>query len=170
MPGDCRLIPVEWLRERYAYDADTGIVTHKAGHSKLRGREVGWINHDGYRVLKVSYQGRRLQITVHCLAWALHYGVHPEQEVDHEDRDRANNRIANLRLGTRSQNLANRGVPERDLPRGVSRTRSRTSPFQAVISIEGRNVYLGCFACPDEAGAVYAARAKEVFGDFARVT
>lgn len=169
MAGDCRAIPVSWLREHYHYDPFTGRITYRAGRGRRIGEEVGWINHDGYRVLKVSYQGRRLQITAHCLAWAIYYGEHPEIEVDHRDLNRQNNRIRNLRLGTRSQNLANRGVIERDLPKGVCRTRSKSKPFQAQIEVGGRKEYLGTFACPQAAHAAYAARAKEAFGDFARV-
>ena len=43
------------------------------------------------------------------VAWRCYYGVPPEGLIDHKDRDRNNNRIANLREATRLQNTWNRG-------------------------------------------------------------
>ena len=44
----------------------------------------------------------------HRVAWAIHFAEWPASEIDHRDGDRANNKIANLREATRSENLANR--------------------------------------------------------------
>lgn len=168
MPGDITTIPVDWLRSRYAYEPDTGVIRYTTGHSKMLGAQAGSIRYDGYRVLKVSYQGRRIQVMAHILAWILHYGEHPAGEVDHKNLDRDANWIENLRLGNRSQNLANR-APVGDLPKGVTRSRSRAKPYQAQISVDGQSRYLGLFSCPLAAHAAYASAAIEAFGDFARL-
>ena len=45
---------------------------------------------------------------VHRIIWIIHKGEIPEgMEVDHKDRNRANNYLGNLRLLTHSQNIRN---------------------------------------------------------------
>jgi hypothetical protein len=90
--------------------------------------------------------------------------------VDHRDLDRTNNRWNNLRRATRSTNAAN-----------TRRQRNNTSGFKGVyphhktgrwyaqIRKDGRGYYLGSFATPQAAHEAYAAAARELFGEFARV-
>ena len=44
---------------------------------------------------------------VHRLIWIHHNGTNPTEDIDHIDRNKTNNRIENLRVITRSQNLHN---------------------------------------------------------------
>ena len=46
----------------------------------------------------------------HRVAWALHYGVWPDGELDHIDGDGSNNTIVNLRVVTSSENSMNTKV------------------------------------------------------------
>jgi hypothetical protein len=164
-----RTVPISVLQERYIYNPETGKISAriKLGKKDI-GEEVGTINHDGYIVLKVSYDGRRTQIAGHVLAWTLFYGEYPEFDVDHRDTVRTNNRIDNLRNATRSQNLANRNHVG-ELPRGVTRTKNKNRPYQAQIQWEGKKRYLGSFADPMDAHAAYVKEATLVFADFVRI-
>lgn len=168
MPGiaDEYTLPIEWLRERYRYNARTGVITLRSGPSKLK--PLGSINKDGYRVIKVPFSGRRIQIAAHRLAWALHHGWHPVNDVDHKDLRRDNNRMKNLRHATRSQNLANRPNTGA-FPKGVTKSRSKSKPFQAQITVNKCYRYLGCFDTPEAAHAAYLAHAEPAFGEFMRV-
>lgn len=164
-----RLLPISFLRERYAYNPESGKITALAKLGKKNiGDEVGTVNHDGYIVLKVTYEGRRVQIAGHVLAWALFYGEYPKFDVDHRDTIRTNNRIDNLRDATRSQNLANRNHVG-TLPRGVTLTKNKTKPYQAQIQWEGKKRYLGSFSDPMDAHAAYVKEAMLVFEDFVRI-
>lgn len=58
---------------------------------------------DGYLYLQIG----RKRYRSHRLAWFLTHGYWPKL-IDHIDRDRANNRIANLRDATPSENSRNR--------------------------------------------------------------
>jgi hypothetical protein len=167
-PGDGSTIPVAWLKERYAYDPLTGVITYIQGPKNLIGKQAGCLSSHGYWVIRVSYQGRRIQIAAHRLAWALYHGEHPTLEVDHEDLNRSNNRIKNLRHATRSNNLANRPNVG-DLPKGVTRSRRKGKPYQAQVTIDGVYRYLGCFECPQEAHAAYLSHALPHHGEFLRV-
>lgn len=94
-------------------------------------------------------------------------------EVDHENRNGLDNRRENLRLATRPQNGANRGMHPGRLPtgksskfRGVSFYKPR-GVWQAQITYNGKNSGLGHFLNEKDAAIAYDAAAKEKFGEFA---
>ena len=98
-----RIVPPEALREMFNYCPISGKVTHRISRGRaFAGDEAGSIRDDGYRVIKVSYEGRRVQMMAHIIAWAIHHGHYPETEIDHHDTIRTNNAIHNLRPANRS--------------------------------------------------------------------
>lgn len=91
-------------------------------------------------------------------------------DVDHIDRNGLNNRRSNLRLATRSQNMANMGRPKRNTSgfKGVGWHRER-SKWQAYIRVHGKLIHLGRFAEKEQAAEAYAVAASKHFGEFARL-
>jgi hypothetical protein len=77
---------------------------------------------------------------------------------DHRNRDRLDNRRANLRLCTPQGNSENRGPTRssRSGVRGVS-WHAGVGKWQATVWLRGRSYYLGIFDSVEEAGAVAAA-------------
>lgn len=167
-----REIPIEFLKNLFSYCPLTGILSHKQGAGGAKaGDEAGSRTKQGYRAVKISWNGKRLQIMTHIVGWAIHYGVWPIGEVDHENTLRDNNWIGNLRDATRTQNLANRkkvGV----LPKGVTFDKNKKSkPYKAQIKVGGgKNKYLGHFDCPNIAHQAYMTHAIFLHGDFARAS
>ena len=114
--------------------------------------------HYGYAV---SWIGGRM-VLMH--RWLL--GANDSQEVDHVNMDRLDNRRENIRVCTRSQNIANRNAPV-----------NNTSGFKGVTwdkphkmyRAQMAHVFLGLFADPAEAARAYDVAAKEHFGEFARL-
>ena len=96
-------------------------------------------------------------------------GEWPSRQVDHKDTDRSNNRWANLRLATGSQNKANMGkrADNKSGYKGVS-WYSQTSRWVAQIRFEGKSKTLGYFLDPVKAHAAYCEAAARLFGEFAR--
>lgn len=147
------------LHELLAYDADTGALTwrvHRGGRAAA-GSRAGCADPRGYRLISAAGQ----QHWEHRLVWFFVHGEWPALEIDHINGDRGDNRIANLRLATRSQQNMNRpGVA------GVAYDSSRNK-WMAHIREDGRMKNLGRFASRDEALAVRRAAETRVFGDFA---
>lgn len=90
-------------------------------------------------------------------------------EVDHRDGNGLNNRRDNLRLATHQQNLQNqrpRGGSSKY--RGVFWDKSKAR-WKASIRLGARRFWLGSFSTELEAAVAYNRRAKELFGDRARL-
>lgn len=83
--------------------------------------------------------------------------------VDHKNRNTLDNRKLNLRFATKKQNAANM-----DRGRVFKGVTGHDGAWQAQITVDGNNRYLGTFSSPQEAAAAYDTAAKEQFGEFAR--
>ena len=167
-------IDIAQLRRLLAYDAQTGVITWRAGQGHLRngngrvrpGDEAGWRASNGYRI--ISFAGGRYQ--THRLAWLFSYGVWPSREIDHINGIRDDNRIANLREATRSQNNGNSKLSGRNTSgfKGVSP--DQRGGFKAQISKDGLRKFLGRFASAEEAHRAYILAAQDQWGKFARTS
>ena len=69
---------------------------------------------NGYKVGSVFSK----RLLAHRVAWAIYYGVWPEDCIDHINGDRSDNRISNLRDANKSTNGMNRG-PQRNNSSGM---------------------------------------------------
>jgi hypothetical protein len=160
-------LTVDKLRALLEYDPETGVfiwlVTR--GGSAWRGTEAGSINTSGHRQIKI----RRRPYMAHRLAWLFTYDEWPAQELDHINGDPDDNRIANLRLSTRSQNMANTGVPSNNTSgvKGVE-WNPQCGKWKASVRTKGKRIHLGLFANKDDAAAAYRKAAVKIFGEFAR--
>lgn len=153
------MVPVERLQELLRYEPSTGALYWRGCKKR---RRAGWVRPDGYRVLKVEHEGRRVQMMAHRVAFALHHGRLPLKEVDHKDGNRRNNRPENLREATRLQQVVNRRVKSK-LPTGVD---ARGNRFVARIRTpDGERLHLGSFECPVLAHQAYRAKAAELHGE-----
>lgn len=153
------------LRSRLSYDPDTGAFTWlRAYHSRRIGKAAGCPNQFGYLIIGINRQ----TFFAHRVAWFLYYGCWPRVELDHIDRNPANNRISNLRECTKLQNLANRAVFKRSSTgvKGVCFVK-KNGRFQTQIRIRGKNKWLGYYDTAEEAAEVYRSEAVRLHGSFA---
>ncbi len=148
-----------------AYNKSTGIFTWKKQyHVSKIGRQAG----SRCRYLHIKIDGEAYKS--HRLAWFYVTGKWPELEIDHRDGDKFNNRWRNLRQATREQNSHN-NLPQKGKLytslKGVTWAKER-SKWLANIRVQGRLLFIGYFDSAQKAHRAYAARAKELRGEFAR--
>ena len=163
------LPPLKELRERLDYNPDTGILTwKKSNNNGLKvGQEAGRISSDGYRDL--LFNKERWQ--VNRIVYYMYHGLDPlENQVDHKNHDRADNRIKNLRLANLSQNKRNSRVYKNNSS-GVTGVYwySKTQKWIANITkIKGEHKHLGYFINKED--AIQAREEAEIkyFGEFRR--
>ncbi len=160
-----------WLRTKYSYDPNTGIITDRA-----KDVSVGGINKKtGYLFVMLYEPLINLRATAygHRLAWFLHHGEWPERDLDHENNNRADNRIANLRLATSVQNAQNKLKASRYGNRACHSKfkgvcwHKRDLCWVAYIKVNGKRIHLGEFLEEAKAAEAYQAAAELYFGDFA---
>lgn len=99
------MITAKRLREIARYDSETGdLISTVIRGNVNRGDRIGSLNGKGYLACKIDNRG----YLVHRLAWLYETGAWPAGDLDHKNRRRTDNRFANLRVATLSQNGFNR--------------------------------------------------------------
>jgi hypothetical protein len=159
------MITQQRLMELLAYDEHTGDFHWRVNFKVIKAGDLAG-SPTWNKYWRIAVDGR--EYPAHRLAWLYVYGSVPAHlEIDHKDRCKTNNRIANLRLATRSQNQNN--IPSRRdslVPlKGV--TKHPDGKFQAQIKVNGRSRYLGLFTSAEAAHAAYSAVAAASHGEFA---
>lgn len=93
---------------------------------------------------------------LHRLAWLYVHGAWPTHEIDHINGDRADNRIANLRVVSRAQNSQNqRAAHSRNLSSGLLGVGRHKNRWAARILFNGCRKRLGMYDTPEQAHAAY---------------
>ncbi|MGC4025921.1 MAG: HNH endonuclease [Mesorhizobium sp.] len=154
----------EFVREVLDYNPDTGsfIWKHrprlhfvserewKRWNARHQGKAAGGVDGKGY--LQIGLNG--VKHYAHRLAWLYVHGQLPKAQIDHIDRNKANNALSNLHDVTDLENKRNRPIQANNSTgvNGVEELQS--GKFRAHIRIDGRRHYLGTFDHPEHAATV----------------
>ncbi len=152
-----------FIRNRYSYDPMTGSFHFRGG---LKDGKIGGRADGGKGYWRISISGKNY--AAHRLAWLYVHGRWPSDQIDHINGDKSDNRIANLREASASQNTMNQGLRKDNSTgfKGVYEDK-RTGRFRARITVGGKPKNLGFYATVEDAAAARRS-AKHLCGEFAR--
>ncbi len=157
-------LTAEKLRSILNYESETGIFTWKVSNSNRVkvGAVAGSPNGHGYLCIKVLNRLYR----AHRLAWLYVNGSWPKLDIDHINRNRSDNRIANLREVTHKQNMQNASKRSDNTSGhpGVCWHKQK-SKWQARIRHNYKRIYLGYYNTIEEANAARKAAEKLYWAD-----
>jgi hypothetical protein len=162
------LITAEEAQKLLSYDKETGALTWKVRpwlsgtsahwNGRYPGTIAGKLN-KGHRYIAID----RKMYAAHRLVWLISYGEFPTEDIDHINGNGDDNRLANLRLATRSQNLCNRDISK---VRGCY-LHKQSGLWHSSIKVNGRKISLGYFKSCEESSAVYRQAKIKFHGEFA---
>ena len=142
-------LTAEYLRSILYYDQETGIFTWKVRTSNsVKVGDAAGCQSGGY--LRIRLQSKPHK--AHRLAWLYVYGTWPKGQIDHINRNRSDNRIANLREVTNKQNGQNKSKRSDNTSghTGVS-WHKQSSKWQVKIKHNQKLIHLGYFTDIEEA-------------------
>jgi len=148
------MLTQERLKEVLSYDSTTGLFIWAVSRGKLKnGATAGYNRPDGYNHIKLDYK----YYYTHRLAWLYVYGEFPENEIDHINQNRSDNRISNLREANRQENKHNQSKPNKNNASGYLGVywNKIEKKWSAQIAINGKDKRLGVFNTAEEASEAY---------------
>ena len=159
------MITQDELKEVLEYNPDTGIFTWKKVNSnRIKVGDVAGYKHnkDGY----ISIGVNKKRYLAHRLAYLYMTGNFPENDTDHINHIKDDNRWTNLRPATHSQNMRNKSMKKSNKSgyKGVTYYRKK---WFAQIRHNGKTLYLGYYNTPIEASLAYKKKAIELYGEYA---
>lgn len=160
-------ISQEVVKELFDYHEDGYLLRKQSKQGVLKDMTAGKTVPKGKHPYKqICINNSRYDI--HRIIFLWHHGFMPIQ-VDHEDMDKTNNKIKNLRQATQSQNQHNKPMQKNNSTgfKGVCYDK-RNKKFKSSISVCGKPLSLGYYKTPEEAHEAYKQAAIKHFGEFAR--
>jgi hypothetical protein len=158
--GEANELPSQaYLKERLDYDPETGVFVwkpimvrkhqDKMWNTRYAGKVAGKRDPRGYVRIGIN----QINYWAHRLAWAYTHGSLPTNaEIDHINRNKSDNRLANLRISNTWQNGRNKSLPSNNSSGicGVYWTLSEKK-WVAGIRVNNRHIALGRFERKEDA-------------------
>ena len=140
------------IRRLFYYNKKTGILRWKikpSKHSNIKiGDEAGSIGSNGYKRVQVNNK----HYYVHIIIWIGMTGYKSENDIDHKDRNRINNKWNNLREISKQCNQRNCSIRKDNTSgiKGVSFCK-RDNKWLSRLAINKKQKTIGAFKDFDEA-------------------
>jgi len=165
-----QLPPVDELRRLFSYDPETGVVVRRVRpHPQAKRSPPGAVatirNQNGYLFINIDGRG----YYAHRIIWKMQTGTEPEDQIDHINGTKTDNRWANLREADNSRNIQNSGLRRDNASgvKGVCWVKSHKA-WAAYITVNKKQMRLGRFKSISDAAAARAKAAEALHGEFAR--
>lgn len=124
-------------------------------------------HHQGYAVHTKRIKNKIKQYLVHRMILGL---TDSKIKVDHINGNKLDNRKSNLRIATTQQNGMNRTKIKKFTSKykGVGWNK-RNKKWRAIIYLNNKCIYIGAYKTELEAAKAYNKKAKELYGEFAKL-
>ncbi len=167
-------ITADELRQILDYNPETGEFRWKRREgvrketNTLFAGQIAGGNTASHGYIEIGINNRRY--LGHRLAWLYVHGTWPPHQIDHINMVRTDNRIANLRLATFTENKWNRGKNRNNASgyKGV-RLHKHSGLYQVRIMRDRKEISLGYYKTVEEAAARYAEYIANLSDDFSRI-
>ena len=150
------------LKRLWDYNPSTGIFTRLVRTSKRVkvGDVADFLRHDGYIQIQIS----RKKYLAHRLAWLYMIGNFPNEQTDHLNGIRNDNRWVNLRDVTNSINQQNQRRPHSNNKSGYLGVSlcSYSGKWRVQITLNNKLIHLGYFNDKHEASERYLSKKREI--------
>ncbi len=162
-------LTAEYVKSILNYDSSTGIFVWKESlaRSIKIGQFAGTITTTGHVSIKIknsAYLAHRLAYLIITERW-------PENQIDHINHVRNDNRWCNLREATQKENSRNRMSAQKNNKLGIKGVywNKQNKKYQGYIRVNRKLKHLGCFETKEEASLAYNEAAIKYFGEFAKL-
>ncbi|MCE9874104.1 HNH endonuclease [Hafnia paralvei] len=159
----------ERLKEILNYDPKSGVFIWKINRKGpvRAGMMAGRLNKRGYVVIGIDGS----ILAAHRVAWIMEHGfLSKNMTIDHINRDKADNRIANLRVCSLSDNSFNKPTYKNNKcgMKGVYFDESRRGDkkWKAQIYVNRKRIFLGVFLTKEEAFENYKSASIKYHNEF----
>ncbi|MDU1029357.1 MAG: HNH endonuclease [Clostridiales bacterium] len=155
-------ITYDRLFELMDYDPNSGVFSWKISRGRARkGDAAGCPDSAGYLLICID----GTLYLAHRLAWLFVNKKWPNMEIDHINRDKTDNRIINLRLATRKENIINKS-PSKINSSGTTGVywNKLSKKWHAQICSNGKRISLGLFESKEMAISARKQAELDYFG------
>jgi len=174
--GDAQFKKIKRVKDyKYSFEEEISLIKKLIRYDEESGRFY-WIekfdkrimnkpienpNSDGYLEFRLTLEGVRRNYSGHRMAFAFNHNRWPH-EIDHINRNRADNRIENIREVSRKLNCGRMIKKERSLPRGVLFNPYKNKQRSYSSTCHRKN--LGYFETAEEASSAYLKEHEIYYG------
>lgn len=152
------------VSELLRYDPETGKIFWKVGVGRKikAGVEAGTLmRRDCNTYRRIMIDGKLYR--THRIAWLLHFGVWPDNQIDHRDGDGLNNRIENMRDATNQENRKNQRMYRNNTSGVTGVTWDKLKgKWRSAIYVSGKRKCLGYFDDKEKAAIAYRKTADKL--------
>lgn len=164
-------IQAHTLKDFLMYDESAGILTWRVREKDSGGFNRKFGGKEAFTATeRKGYKTGRLygvNLKAHRVAWALHFGEWPENQIDHINGNKSDNRVENLRPIVNHENCRHKGMHSRNTSgyTGVSYSNA-LKMWAAKYKKDYTTIHVGYFNCVTSAAlAVHSARVSNGFSE-----
>lgn len=132
------------LRNLLNYNPETGILSWRIDRNVIKaGEPIGSLHHSGYLVFKF----KKRQYLVHRIIWFGMTGKWPDDQIDHIDTIKTNNKWNNLREASHTENQRNKNINKANNTSGYKGVtwHKKRQKWRADIKVNGKSLTIGSF-------------------------